>query len=229
MVIRPREYRRKSVLLVLFLAAVSQACSRPDAFRRTDAGSTPSSGQKLPFHASSDHSADEAERPDVPADWKPVDKTPFRTAPHLHGLPAGTLVTVQLEHPFSLAKVHAGDSFSASLAAPLTVDGDLVIERGAPVVGLVESTQLATNGPGLAVNASLIRLTLNSIAVDGRPVTLQTASLFARTSNLASHPTSGGAQLQKGHQLTFRLTAPMTLADLNSLANRGDADPSKQP
>jgi hypothetical protein len=219
-----KKFRRKSVLLLLCLAGFGQACARPDAFRRSDAGSPPSGAQKLPFHPSSDHSADDNERPAVPSDPKPANSTPFRGPAQFHSSPAGTLVTVQLDRSFSLGKVQAGDSFTASLAGPVTVNGGRLIERGAPVVGMVESTQPAVYRSGGSSSPSLIRLTLSSILVDGHPLAVQTSSLFAKGRALDPNASSKDFELPKGHEFTFRLTAPATISDANSIADRQYSD-----
>jgi hypothetical protein len=224
----PNELRRKSILLVLYLAAIGQACARPDAFHRANSNPSPASGsQKLPFHPSSDHTADDNERPAVPADPKPANSAPFRIASSFRTLPLGTLLTVQLDRSFSLAKVLPGDSFAASLVSPIVVDGDTLIARGAPVVGTVESTQPAANDAPGATNPSLIRLTLSSIVIEGRSIALQTSSLFAKGHAPEANAISRGFQLPKGHQLTFRLTSPVSLVDANSLADRRYPDPAK--
>jgi hypothetical protein len=157
---------------------------------------------------------------------------PFRAASHLRILPSGTLLTVQLEDSLSTSTVHAGDAFTASVAAPLTIDGDTVIERGTPVTGRVESAQSQSDRPGLVPGSGYFRLSLNSITVEGRQLALQTSSLFARgTSEPSNVSSSGGVpdlhspslQVPKGHRLTFRLTAPVTLDHPNSMADRQTA------
>jgi hypothetical protein len=128
------------------------------------------------------------------------------------------LLTVQLEGPLSTAKVHAGDAFAASVAAALVVEGETVIERGAEVAGRVESAQ---SRPG----SGYVRLTLNEITVGGAPVALQTSSLFARgtaklgvsSRNNPSAQQSGSVGVPKGRRLTFRLIAPVTLNESNSI------------
>jgi hypothetical protein len=137
------------------------------------------------------------------------------------------LITVRLDHSISLTKVQAGDSFAASLAGAVVMNGSTLIERAAPVIGTVESTQpIATTNRGETA-PGLIRLTLHSITVDGRPVTLQTSSLFARGNPPDQAGNSTDFQLRKGHELTFRLTAPLALFDPNSLADRRYSDSSK--
>ncbi|MGA8501182.1 MAG: hypothetical protein WB683_06510 [Candidatus Sulfotelmatobacter sp.] len=137
-------------------------------------------------------------------------------------------MTVQLEDSLSTTNVHAGDSFTASVAAPLTVDGDTLVERGTAVTGRVESAQSQTDRPGLVRGSGYFRLTLNAITIEGRQLALQTSSLFARgqspnVSSLSpgtpSDLRSDGVQVQKGRRLTFRLTAPLTVNDPKSMAS----------
>jgi hypothetical protein len=153
---------------------------------------------------------------------------PFRAESHPRILPSGTLLTVELEESLSTAKARPGDAFKASIAAPLTIEGDTLIERGTAVIGRVESAQLQGDRAGLVPGSGYFRLTLNEITVQGRQLALQTSSLFARgTSQPAkdSYPRSpsdadlDSVQVQKGRRLTFRLKTPVTLNDPNSMAN----------
>jgi len=210
---------------------INQGCARPDAFHRADGGaSSPAGEQNLPFHQNPERAVDDSARPAVPEDRKAGSGAPFRTTSHLNArtLPAGTLITVRLDSSLSISRVRAGDTFSASVAGPVTLDGDLIVERGTPVSGRIESTQPSVDRPGLSPDPGFVRLTLNGINVDGGTVPLQTSSLFAKgtwpTNAIAfsggSNPLSRGFRVQKGRHLTFRLTAPVTLANPNSIADR---------
>ncbi len=214
--------------------SLSQGCARPDAFHRTQSASGPE--QKLPFHQNSDRAADDSAHPAVPPDGKPASGAPFRLASHSRILPAGTLITVQLESSLSILRVHAGDEFTASVAGPITLDGETILERGAPVSGRIESAQPSMPRPGLSPDPGYVRLTLNSVTVDGRTLALQTSSLFAKGS-LQSTGSSAGAVsatpssdllLLQGRRLTFRLTAPVAFPDQNSIANRRPPEASNQ-
>jgi hypothetical protein len=217
---------------VLCLAiALVQGCGRPNAVHGTEtgAGSPPANAdQNLPFHQNPDHASEaDSARPAVPADGQRDNGTPFHASARGRSLPAGTLITIQMENSLSIAHVNAGDAFTASVAGPITIDGDTLIDRGTPVSGRVESAQPPTDRPGLSPDPGFVRLILNTITVDGRALALQTSSLFARgtlpTSSSSKNPGPGfasGFQVQKGRRLTFRLTAPVTLADPNSIANR---------
>jgi hypothetical protein len=149
---------------------------------------------------------------------------PFPAVSQVRLLPAGTLLTVQLEDALSIGKVRAGDVFTASLAAPLTVNRDTLLERGTAVMGRVESARSLPERPGLVPGSGYFRLVLSSITVEGRQLALQTSSLFAR----GTFQPSVGVGVQKGHRLTFRLTAPVAIDEPNSMANRQSLGPASE-
>jgi hypothetical protein len=225
--------------LVLSLS-LNQGCARPEPLQPTNAGSS-ASEQKLPFYPDAEPSStSEGARPrrkdqdNVSADSKQATGLPFHRGSRPFVLPSGTLLTVQLEDSLSTAKVRAGDAFTASVAAPLTLGGETLIARGAAVTGRVESAQLQTDRSGRVSASGYFRLTLSAITVDGRQLALQTSSLFARgtsqpwkvsSSGNPSDQRPNGVLVQKGRRLTFRLTAPVTLADPNSMAGRQSAGP----
>jgi hypothetical protein len=216
---------------IILLALVwGTGCSRSQALRSTDPNS-PGSVGNLPFHeGTGEVSGTGGTDLAASAGAKLDDDVPFRASSHLRTLPAGTLLTVELEEPLSPSKAHAGDEFSASVAAPLGPEGDTLIDRGAAVTGSIESIQLAwaRSSSASAPLSGYFRLTLNAIDVGGKPVAIQTSSLFARGTSPAqpshnlSHPGSSGRaddlRLQKGRRLTFRLTTPVTLSDRDSVS-----------
>jgi hypothetical protein len=224
----------KLVWLVLCLAiSLAAGCARPTAVQRTEpAANSPAAEQTLPFHQTPEHATDESPPPAIPQDRKSGSGTPFRAASHAHSLPAGTLITVRLDKSLSIPQVRPGDTFTASVAGPLTLDGDTLVEPGTPVSGRVESAQPSVDRPGSTPDPGYVRLTLITITVDGRALDLQTSSLFAKgtfqagvLSNSSSRPGASDArfrelEIQKGRRLTFRLTAPLTFADPNSVADR---------
>jgi hypothetical protein len=202
------------VCLALGLS-LGQSCARSEPVHPSAAGS-PASEQNLPFHPETDQaSASEGAHPAVSPDPKLTSTLPF--GPHARILPSGTLVTVQLENTLSTNKVRAGDAFAASVAAPLAIDGDRLIEPGTAAAGHIESVR-SQAGSGY------FQLTLNAITVEGRPVSLQTSSLFAR--GTVQQP--DGLRVQKGHRLTFRLTSPVTLNEPKSVANRQSSGPTSE-
>jgi hypothetical protein len=178
--------------------------------------------------------------PDLPADGKPASGPPFLTASHSRSLPTGALITVRLENSLSISQARPGDSFTALVAGPLNLEGGMLIHSGTPVIGRVEFVQPSSIRPGLAPDPGYLRLALNTITIDGRALELQTSSLFAKGTIQAAEPLmassvgggvksrSGQFRIQKGRRLTFRLTAPVTVADPSALAKRQDPNSSAQ-
>jgi hypothetical protein len=202
--------------------ALSQGCAK---LGRTEPEANPSADeQSLPFHPSADQAADDTARPAVPSDQKPALGAPFPRAAHTHILPAGTLITVQLENSLPILRIRAGDTFMASVSGAVTAQGDVLIAKGTMTKGEVESSRPPTLRSGLLADPGYAQLDLTSIMLDGKTVALQTSTLFAKGVLLSaiseSDAHSDDFQLLKGRRLTFRLTAPLTLGDQNSIANR---------
>jgi hypothetical protein len=222
-------------LSICLAIVASQGCTRPDAFRRNATAAGSNSGrQNLPFHQSADRAMDDTERPAVPLDHKTPNTAPFRATVR-PSLPTGTMLTVRLENSFSIAQAHVGEVFNASLAAPIKIDGEILVPTGIPVSGRVESVQTPLDGGGPAPKTALVRLTLNTLTIDGRRLQLQTSSLFAKAAlwqnASAQSPglerTAGEYRLLKGRELTFRLTSALALSDVNSLADGQSPDSSR--
>jgi hypothetical protein len=92
------------------------------------------------------------------------------------GIPAGTLVTVRLQSPLSSADSRSGDSFQAVLDEPVLVAGKTVAPPGEPVTGSVVAAKASrgVRDPGY------LRVTLASIVMNGKSISLQTSSIFAK-------------------------------------------------
>jgi hypothetical protein len=114
-------------------------------------------------------------------------------------IPAGALLTVRLRVPL-VAGSGFKESFEALLDEPLIVDGNILIRRDAIVAGEIESAHVSKTGP----DRGYVRLTLNSVEVDGTSVPIHTASLFARQLSTAPRD-SVTIRLEKGRRLTFRM------------------------
>jgi hypothetical protein len=82
-------------------------------------------------------------------------------------IPPGTFVTVRVNGWLSSDRNHQGDSFTATLAQPLVVDGIVVAQRGQTVGGRVTEAQKAGRVEGTSrLGVELTDLTL----VDGQTV-----------------------------------------------------------
>ena len=219
---RLRDLRYRSTLVVFCLAlGLSQGCVRSEPLKPATASASSGNKQKLPFHQEVQQaSASEASDPAIAPDPRLPGGLPFPAASRTRVLPAGTLLTVRLENSLSAVSVHGGEAFAASVAAPLVLEGETAIERGAEVTGRVEAAQ-SRRGSGY------VRLTLTAITVGGTPLAVQTSSLFSRGTvkgmnvsssgaSLTHTQKSGGTRIPKGRRLTFRLIAPVTLNEPNS-------------
>jgi hypothetical protein len=179
--------------------------------------SAPAAQQALPFHSVGSDEAD-APRPVLPEDVKSTTAVPFQSGSRSRILPTGTLLTVRLHGSLFAAKARPGDSFTAVVADPLSVDGNLLVERGTSVIGRVESAKLETDSnPPLGY----LRLTLDGITLSGRTITLHTTSLFARATQKTATGSlnPSGIQLKNGRRLTFRLIDPVALDERTQTAH----------
>jgi hypothetical protein len=88
-------------------------------------------------------------------------------------VPAGTTLTVRLEEAVGSKISSPGQSFRATLAHDVTVDGNPVIARGAPARGTVVDAKPLGRFKGGAV----LELRLTSITVNGTEQRIETSAL----------------------------------------------------
>jgi hypothetical protein len=160
---RWRQANRLDVGLELALAALAwlilvgaTGCSRQ--FPGPGSGAAGDSGQ-LPF--------------DRVSDAKGISPTAAFAS---ESIPVGTEIVIQLRLPLSSANSRAGDSFTAVLDAPMAVDGKTVIPQSTPVTGKI----VASKAAGGQRDPGYLRLTLASIAINGKSVPIETSSIFAK-------------------------------------------------
>ena len=202
------------ILLVgSLLAGLGCARQQPSQTGGIDLAST-----QLPFHSASNlafqstiESADSA-------------LAPFQSDPRSRILPAGTLLTVELEDSLSSANFHAGASFLASVAEPFVIAGHTVVDRGTQVIGQIESAEAGPANRTANQSQGYFRLSLTSLVIGGRHIALQTSSLFTRGKMIALGVHPAAMRVNKGRSLTFRLTAassiPILAGDHDSVARR---------
>ena len=85
-------------------------------------------------------------------------------------VPEGTDLTVALDQSLSSAENRPGDTFQASVAAPIVIDGKTVIPKDARVKGHVVDAQASGRLSGIA----RLVLTLDSFEVDGESYDIAT-------------------------------------------------------
>ena len=78
-------------------------------------------------------------------------------------LPAGTVVEVRLDQALSTARNKAGDSFAASLADPVLVDGKVLLPKGTKFTGHVTQAEASGRLEGRGV----LGITLDSFELKG--------------------------------------------------------------
>jgi len=83
-------------------------------------------------------------------------------------IPAGTRFSVRTIDGIDSAKNHVGDRFEASLEEPVTVDGRVVVPKGASVYGRLEVAKTS----GTFTGRSELRLALTEIVINGQTVAL---------------------------------------------------------
>lgn len=88
-------------------------------------------------------------------------------------VPEGTALTVRLGEALSSKTAQDGQAFTGSLVSPVEAGGETAIPAGASVSGTVVSAKSAGRFKG----ESLLAIRLNSITVNGKQRTIQTATV----------------------------------------------------
>ena len=83
-------------------------------------------------------------------------------------VPAGTRLCVRTIDAIDSTKNHIGDRFEASIEEPVTIDGSIVVPKGASVYGRLEEAKTS----GTFTGRSELRLALTEILVNGQTVPL---------------------------------------------------------
>jgi hypothetical protein len=118
-----------------------------------------------------------APAPPEKAEANPAAPPPTPRPPRVYTLPAGSRISVYTAPTLSTKTSKTGDSFAASLAESLSVDGHVIAKKGANVEGVVVSSDPGGRVKGVAsMSVALRRLTL----ADGRAVSISTSSYGAQ-------------------------------------------------
>jgi len=95
------------------------------------------------------------------------------TAPSELTVPAGTAIHVRLNQSLATNQNSSGETFAATLASPVTVNGETVIPVGAPVTGVVVNSKPSGRLKGHAY----MTLALSSVEVQGSDYDLHTSTV----------------------------------------------------
>lgn len=125
-------------------------------------------------------------------------------------VPKGTQLTAVVDRTLHSTKTHEGDTFAASLAAPVKVDGKTVLPKGAHVTGKV-----------VHVKKNELKVELASVTLHGRSYDLQTNTrrpsdkLKTKTSDKnadkSKEKKNDNSVLGARTELTFKLSRPVTV------------------
>jgi hypothetical protein len=160
---------KNGLIGLLFLALVTGACSSNSA--EENATATPAPNAPAPnAMASETAKSAPASRPAAPAPNKPAP-----VVPKMVNVPAGTELTVILIDSISSGTNKAGDTFMASLGAPIMVGGKTVVDKGTKVQGLVVDAQ----GAGRVKGRANIRLVLTGIIDGAKTIPIVTQPFYA--------------------------------------------------
>jgi len=146
----------------------------------------PAAGDKATSNESPAPATAVAARPAIPA-------TPPPPVVKKVTVPSGTSMTIRLLDPIDSEKAQPGETFRATLDAPLPSDGDLAVPSGYDVKGHVEDVKSA----GKFAGQSLLVLQLDSISVSGKLYGIQADPYrrkgSSRTKNTAEKVGAGAA------------------------------------
>ena len=179
-----------TLLMLIFLCA----CSRPPADSAANADS-----QKLPFDREPRSNGISPSRSLIPSTTK---------------LPEGTPIPIGLQSAVSSASSHAGDTFNATVDNPVVIDGEMLVPRGTVAIGRVLEAKPSAGSVGSSYERSVgssqepgyLRIVLVSLEIGGRPVMIETSSIFAKggsreeRNGMTSTASSGG---QKDRDIVF--------------------------
>lgn len=154
-------FRVVSLTLSIFLACILIACSKP---------SQPSSDNSQPNSGTAANSDTSANGAGATAEGKSGMSEPRRAS---ITVPAGTIVTVRLGESVGSKISQPGQSFSATVAHDIQVEGNTVIPSGASASGVVAEAKPLGRFKGGAV----LQLKLTSISLHGSDVAVETSSV----------------------------------------------------
>jgi hypothetical protein len=177
---------RALYLLSIFLMFALVACSKKPA---DTASNSASQDMAAPSNAAGGNAMSSSPGPSATSAPAPPEPQPLV-------VPAGTTLTVRLGESVGSKISSPGQSFSATLASPVTVDGNTVIPAGAAARGTVVDAKPLGRFKGGAV----LELRLNSITANGTERRIKTSAVTRtlkgkgkRTAVLAGGGTALGA------------------------------------
>ncbi|HKW32140.1 MAG TPA: hypothetical protein VJN92_03995 [Candidatus Acidoferrum sp.] len=125
-------------------------------------------------------------------------------------VPKGTQLTAVMDQTLRSTKTHEGDTFAASLAAPIKIDGKTVLPKGAHVTGKV-----------VHVKKNELKVELASVTVHGKSYDLQTntrrpsdkvkVKASDKNADKSKEKKTDNSILGAKTELMFKLSKPVTV------------------
>jgi hypothetical protein len=127
-------------------------------------------------------------------------------------VPKGTAISATVGQTLATNKNKVGDTFAASLATPVTVDGKTIIPKGAPVTGRI-----------VTIKKHELKVTLASVVIGGKSYPLETNSVAGSKSQAKNKATQTDVKstdkskaedvtvLSAKSQVTFKLAKPLAI------------------
>ena len=125
-------------------------------------------------------------------------------------VPKGTQLTAVVDQTVHSTKTHEGDTFAASLAAPVKVAGKTVLPKGAHVTGKV-----------VHVKKNELKVELASVTLHGKSYELETntrrpsdkvkTKTSAKNAHKSKEKQNDNSVLGAKTELTFKLSKPVTV------------------
>ena len=182
-----------SLALATCVVAWSAACNKKPADNTsTESNQQPAASQPAPDNSNAQNAQQPASAPGKPsggtaagnaasgggsnagAGSTSAQQSPAQpAAPQVVTIPQGTIVAVRVGQTISSKNSNSGDQFTATLAEPITVNDQTVVDAGARATGtVVEAVPL-----GRFKGGAKLRLSLDAITVNGKRYPLQTSSV----------------------------------------------------
>ena len=169
--VRPRTRSAVGMLLTLMVPVMS-ALAAEDQTKAAAHPAKPAARQKTQPTESTAAPTEGGQRP------SPFDEQKSQTPPRPKlTLPAGTEVPVRLAETLDTKHVRAGDRFSATLDAPITLRGRVVVPKGTVFDGHVTQSQASGRLRGRGV----LGLALDSFRLRGTTYRVRTAADFRKS------------------------------------------------
>lgn len=126
-------------------------------------------------------------------------------------VPKGTQLTAVVDQTLRSTKAHDGDTFVASLAAPVKIDGKTVLPKGAHVTGKV-----------VHVKKNELKVELAAVSLHGKSYDLQTntrrpsdkvrVKSSDKNADTTKEKKTDNSTLTAKTELTFKLSKPVTVS-----------------